>query len=68
MAEFLKFDTSEWFCESICYHVVGRAVDNGNMALRDCLTNGMKMNVDMFGASVKSGILGKMDRNLIITE
>ena len=51
--ELLEFESSKRFGKSVCNHVIGRTVGQGDMTLGDCLTDEMKVNVDMFGASVK---------------
>ena len=67
LAEFLKFDTSKQLGECIHYHIIGRTVDNGNMTLRDCLTDEMEVDINMLGASVEGRVFGKSDRTLIVT-
>ena len=52
--ELLEFESSKRFGKSVCNHVVGRTVGQGDMTLGDCLTDEMKMNINMFGASVKA--------------
>ena len=67
-AELLKLEMGEWLCEYVCDHVVGRAILQRDMTVGDSLSNKMKMNVDMLGAAVECGILGKSDSTLVITE
>ena len=38
------------------------------MILRNSLSNEMKMNINMFGATVERGILGESDRALIVAK
>ena len=52
-AELLKFESSKGFGKSVCNHVVSRTVGQGDMTLGDCLMDEMKVNVYMFGASMK---------------
>ena len=67
LVEFLKFDMSEQLGECICYHIIGRTVDNRNMTLRDCLMDEMEVDINMLGVSVEGRVLGKSDRPLIVT-
>ena len=63
-AELLELETGEWLCEYIYDHAILQC----DMNVGNSLSNKMKMNVDMFGAAVECGILGKSDSTLVITE
>jgi len=56
LAELLEFDSGERFSESVRNHIVGRAVEQGYMALRYRLTNKMEVDINVFRATVKCGI------------
>ena len=53
VAELLELETSEWFCEDVRYHVIGRAIGKANMALRDGLTNEMEVNIDVLCSTME---------------
>ena len=57
LAEFLEFETGERFGKGVRNHVVSRAIDERDVTLRDNLTNKMEVDINMFCATVKGGIL-----------
>ena len=56
-AEFLEFYASKRFGEGVRYHVFSRTVEQGDVTMRNSLMNKMEMDVDVFGATVKSRVL-----------
>ena len=57
LAEFLEFETGERLGKGVRNHVVSRAIDERDVTLRDSLTNKMEVDINMFCATVKGGIL-----------
>ena len=68
IAKFSELVMRKGFSKNISNHIISWNIMKRKMVLRNGLTNEMKMNVDMFGASMKSGISGKTNSTLIITE
>ena len=57
-AESLEFYAGKRFGECVRNHVFSRAVEQGDVTMRNSLTNKMEMDVDVFGATVECGVLG----------
>ena len=57
LVEFLKLEMGKRLCKSVHYHIVGRAIKKSNMTLRYGLADEMKGNVNVFGATMKCGVL-----------
>ena len=55
--ELLKLETSKWLCEDVRYHIVGGAIEEADMALRDSLTDKTEVDIDVFCSTMESGIL-----------
>ena len=56
--ELLEFYVSKRFGECVRYHVFSRTVEQGDVTMRNSLTNKMEMDVDVFSATMECGVLG----------
>ena len=66
--KFGKFVKGKGFGKNICNHVISRYIMKGEMTLRNSLTNEMKININVLGASMKSRIRRETNSTLIITK
>jgi superfamily I DNA and RNA helicase len=66
--ELVELWTREGLREDVGYHIVRRAISQGDNLGIDSLTDEMKMSVDVLRASMESGIFRKRDGSLIVAE
>jgi hypothetical protein len=66
-AELLKLETHKQLHENISNHVVGRAILQHDVTLGDGLMDEVKVNINVFGAAMECGILGKVNCTLVVT-
>lgn len=66
LPEPFELDASERLRHEVSRHVVGVAVYQLNVARRNCLSNEVEMNINMFGTGVECWIRRELDRSLVI--
>ena len=64
--ELLELETGKGFCECVSDHVVSGTIEESDVLLRNGLSNKVKVNVNMFSATVKGGILRETYHTLVI--
>jgi hypothetical protein len=65
-AELLELEMGKRLHENVSNHVVGRAIFQHDVTLGDSLMDEVKVDVDVFGAAMECGILGKANCTLVV--
>ena len=65
-AELLELETGKGFCECVSDHVVSGTIEESDVLLRNGLSNKVKVDVNMFSATMKGGILRETYHALVI--